>query len=506
MNVTLEIVYAGGRAPEMRALADGTYAIGRDSGDIVLNDPQASGRHGELVVQGARVTFRDLGSTNGSFFDGARLSQPVHLTQGQAVQVGHSELRVKTIHAAPQYRTMVAPPAAEPLGVPHAAPAPVVPQAAPVVAQAAPVVAQAAPVGEAPPRTSPRDGAYHHPGSPVRHSYPLAIEDASIAGAVGLLAKTLPYALARFGILVAVSVATIVWFAIAFGGFAFFGGKVHPFVGYGWLFATAGVYGWVWWFVVRYFLYLMKAGHIAVLTELITTGSIGNGDKGMFAYGKDVVKERFGQVNALFALDVLIHGVVKAFNRSLDFVAGLIPIPGLQQIVGIVNAVLYAATTYIDETIFSYGLARRDDNPWRSAQDGLVYYAQNSKEVLKTSIWIVVLDKVLTIVAWVVMLAPAFALAFILPSSIVAGGTLAALAMAALFASNIRGAFLKPLFLIMVMTKFHKCAQNQAINPEWDGKLTRASGKFSEIKNKAMGWSGSPSAPAGNESPNPNPA
>jgi hypothetical protein len=58
-------------------------------------------------------------------------------------------------------------------------------------------------------------------------------------------------------------------------------------------------------------------------------------------------------LNLLFALDLLIRGVVQAFNRTLDWIARLLPVPGLQGIVGVVNAVIRAATTYIDETIFS---------------------------------------------------------------------------------------------------------------------------------------------------------
>ena len=53
----------------------------------------------------------------------------------------------------------------------------------------------------------------------------------------------------------------------------------------------------------------------------------------------------------MFGLDLLIHGVVKAFNRSLDFIAALIPIPGLKSLAALVNAVIHSATTFIDETI-----------------------------------------------------------------------------------------------------------------------------------------------------------
>ncbi len=341
------------------------------------------------------------------------------------------------------------------------------------------------------------DTSFSHPDAPVRHSYPLAIEEAGFGTAVSLMARTLPYAVVRFGLLLGFSVVTIVWLLITFGGAAFLGGTIHPWLGAGWAIAGLGVYGYVWWLAVRYFLYLLQAGHVAVLTELVTRGELGNGSEGLFAYGKRVVTERFGQVNLLFAMDLLIKGVVGAFNRTLNFVAALLPIPGLQSIMGIVNAIVRAATTYIDETIFSYNLARGDDNAWRSSKDGLIYYAQNSKEILKTAVWVVILDKVLTAVVWVVMLLPAFALLAVLPASWAPGGAVGGLVIGALFASNVRHAFLKPIFLVMVMTKFHVVVRNQSINLEWDQRLSNVSRKFGEIKDKAgADWEAS-TRPAG---------
>lgn len=335
--------------------------------------------------------------------------------------------------------------------------------------------------------------SHSHPDAQVRHSYPLAIKEAGFGTALSLLTRTMPYVIVRFGILLVFSFVTIVWLILTFGGAAFLGGTVHPWLGVAWMVAGLGAYGYVWWFVVRYALYLIQAGHIAVLTELITIGSIGAGSEGMFAYGKRIVTERFGQVNVLFALYLLIKGVVHAFNRTLGWISGLIPIPGLQSVVGIVNAIVRAATSYIDETIFSYNLARGDENAWRSSKDALIYYCQNSKDILKTAIWVVVLDKVLTAVVWVVMLLPAFLLLAVLPPSWAPGGLIGGLVIAALLASNVRQAFLKPIFLTMVMTKFHVVVCNQAIDLEWDQRLTSVSRKFGEIKDKAnAGWSPAP--------------
>jgi hypothetical protein len=334
---------------------------------------------------------------------------------------------------------------------------------------------------------------HSHPDAPVRHSYPLAIEEAGFGTALSLMSRTLPYAVVRFGILLGFSIVTIIWLLVAFGGASFLGATVHPWIGIGWLVVSLGAYGYAWWFVVRYALYLIQAGHVAVLTELITTGSIANGSTGMFEYGRRVVTERFGQVNLLFALDLLIKGVVRVFNRTLDWIAHLLPIPGLQSVMGIVNAVVRAATTYIDETIFSYNLARGDENAWRSSKDALIYYAQNSKEILKTAVYVVVIDTVLTAVVWVVMLAPAFLMLAVLPESAKPGGFIGGLVIAALLASNVRQAFLKPVFLVMVMTKFHVVVRNQAINLEWDQRLSALSGKFRDIKDKAAaGWSPAP--------------
>ncbi len=329
--------------------------------------------------------------------------------------------------------------------------------------------------------------SYSQPDAPVRHAYPLAIDQAGFGTAVSLVSRTLPYALVRFGILVGFTLVTVLWFAATFGLAALLGGAVHPWMGVGALIVGLGGYGYAWFFVVRYGLYLLQAGHVAVLTELVTSGEIAAGGEGMFAYGKRIVTERFGQVNALFALDLLIKGVVAAFNRTLNFVTGLLPIPGLQSVMGVVNAIVRAATSYIDETIFSYNLARGDDNTWRSSKDALIYYAQNSMEILKTAVWVVVLDKVLTVVIWGVMLAPAFLMLALLPESAKPGGFIGGLIIAALLASNVRQAFLKPVFLVMVMTKFHVLVRNQPINLEWDQRLSSVSRKFGEIKDRAVG-------------------
>ena len=461
------IQYADGHVEE-RSFHDGQFRIGRVSGAVVLQDASASAAHGELQIRGANVTYTDLGSSNGSFdaYD-RRLSGPTPLSPGQSVQIGRSAITFLGARFSDDGGGV--PPASGPVAI------------APPGSEPSP--AFAAPLAPPPAPPNAGGGLYSHPDSAVRHSYPLAITSAGLAEAFRLLVQTGPFVLARLGVLGAMTVAAIVWWVLLVGGFSFLA-RAAPLLGWVWVVLWCVVAGGIWRFAARYFLYLLKAAHIAVLTELITTGRIGNGSESMFHYGRRVVTDRFGEVNVLFGLDLLVDGIVSAFNRTLDWVANSLPIPGLDSVASIVRSVLRASTTYIDETIFSYNLARGDENAFRSSRDGLIYYAQNAREILKTGLWVVVVDKVLTVFIWVVMLAPAFALAYSMPG----GASLAALILASLFAANVRSAVLRPLFLTMVMVKFHSLVREQSIELGWEQRLSSVSGKFGELTQKAEAW------------------
>ncbi|MGF1663395.1 MAG: FhaA domain-containing protein [Kineosporiaceae bacterium] len=82
-------------------LAHPVTVLGRDETcDIVLPDSGVSRRHAELVVDhsggGTRLAVRDLGSTNGTFVDGARVTHQV-LSPGDVVTVGRSRIAVREL-------------------------------------------------------------------------------------------------------------------------------------------------------------------------------------------------------------------------------------------------------------------------------------------------------------------------------------------------------------------------------------------------------------------------
>ena len=94
-NYVLEIL-DGDRAGEVLPLSDQTLRIGRKKGnDIVLPDEKTSGVHCEIAPEDDRLVLKDLGSTNGTFLDGKRVSEIV-LTPGDVVKIGRTNVRFRS--------------------------------------------------------------------------------------------------------------------------------------------------------------------------------------------------------------------------------------------------------------------------------------------------------------------------------------------------------------------------------------------------------------------------
>jgi len=62
------------------------FTIGREAGnDLVIEDPQVSRRHARLTRQGNSYLLEDLGSTNGTFVNGSRVTTPVLLAHNDLI-------------------------------------------------------------------------------------------------------------------------------------------------------------------------------------------------------------------------------------------------------------------------------------------------------------------------------------------------------------------------------------------------------------------------------------
>ena len=313
--------------------------------------------------------------------------------------------------------------------------------------------------------------------------------DFSFTTALGLMVRTAPYVLFRvlvyFAIAVAYVLVTGTGAGIGYGvgafagpddqaGYAAWGG----IIGFA---ATAGVI----YLLREYLLYTVKAGHIAVLVELMDGRPLPNG-QGQIAYGARVVRERFVEASVLFGIDQLIKGVISAITGLMQGIFSLLPIPGLDTIARLLRAFLNVAVGFIDEVILAHAIRTRSDNPYASARDALVLYGQNAKVMMKNAAFVAVLVYLFAFAVFLVMLAPAAAVAYLLPGGWSAGGIVFAL----LFAWAVKAAVLEPLAITCMMQVYFKVTAGQTPDPVWEGKLDGLSSRFGDLKDKAMSWSG----------------
>ncbi len=311
--------------------------------------------------------------------------------------------------------------------------------------------------------------------------------DFSIARSLGLMGKTMPFVLLRvavyFGIAAAYVIVTgtgagIGWGVGAFGDEGFRAGSIFwgGAIGFG---VTAGVL----YFLREYILYIVKAGHIAVLVELLDGRHMPEG-RSQVSYATAVVKQRFGEASVLFAVDQLVKGVLRAVTGLIQGIAAFLPIPGLQQITGILRAFLNIAVGFIDEVILAYAIRTGSANPWGSARTALVLYGQNYKPMLKNAAWLTLIVYGLSFLVFLLMLAPAAALVWFIPGAWSAGGFVFAL----LFAWAVKAALIEPFAIACMMDVYFRTIEGQVPNAEWDAKLSGMSKQFTKIKDKAAGW------------------
>jgi FHA domain len=73
-----------------------TIGRGRQNDIALPNDDYTSARHARFEPRQDGVWVQDLGSTNGTYLNGARLERPRRLTSGDVVRVGDTDLRYET--------------------------------------------------------------------------------------------------------------------------------------------------------------------------------------------------------------------------------------------------------------------------------------------------------------------------------------------------------------------------------------------------------------------------
>jgi pSer/pThr/pTyr-binding forkhead associated (FHA) protein len=124
MAAQFQFVMRSGPTPgSVYSLEGDQLVIGRDaSSGVAINDAEVSRKHARLTFQGGKYVIEDLGSTNGTFVNGQRVTSSVVLKSGDVVGLGEQIVLLYEALSADAGATMIGRKApARPAPVPAAA-------------------------------------------------------------------------------------------------------------------------------------------------------------------------------------------------------------------------------------------------------------------------------------------------------------------------------------------------------------------------------------------------
>jgi len=89
-------------------LGEGEHVLGRlPDASVWIDSTNVSRRHARIVVSAGRATLEDLGSKNGTYLRGTKLTGPSELTDGDVITVGPVVLKFRAARVAQSTETDV---------------------------------------------------------------------------------------------------------------------------------------------------------------------------------------------------------------------------------------------------------------------------------------------------------------------------------------------------------------------------------------------------------------
>ena len=295
--------------------------------------------------------------------------------------------------------------------------------------------------------------------------------------------KTMPFVWAKLLLgLITVGVSLLLFLLFAFiAWLTGWGGSFFLFIV--WVALTSGLH----FFLMRYVGYLVKAGHVAVVAEAVTTGKV---PENQVEYGKNMVKKRFLSANVFFLIDGLVDRAVKQIQNRIGRLGGFVlgSVPGAGIILSFGKFFIGISLKYVDECCMGWIFHNKEQKAFKSAVDGIVIYAQNWKKLLKTafktSLTVVCVSAVIAIVMY------SFINGFF---HLLAGGlffrnpvwSLIIFVLSIYVAIAIKNAFIDSYMMVRMMVSYMEVAPSTKISFDLYGKLCKISTGFKKLFDKS---------------------
>jgi len=299
--------------------------------------------------------------------------------------------------------------------------------------------------------------------------------------ALAIVRQTLPYVLYRmlaYGLLclcVIVYLLLLAVIGVVFGAGAFWVLLVVSVA----LVVAGGVGS----FLSEHLFYQHRAGHVALITEIIAEGQLPIGISQM-KWARGRVLHYFHGAGLLPEVRRLLHEILRAVHGSLVDVGPALPVTGVEGKSKLTQQVVGLSQGYVEEAGIAYVFRTRDENVFEAARTAVLLYGQCWKNVLAHAVTLTLLSYGFVLVAAVIFLVPLGVLAWIMPGEwIVMRFTVFAVGVFMGFCA--KWALFDPVASAAIILTFFGESDISTPDPEWERKLEAATPAYAELVAKA---------------------
>lgn len=240
-----------------------------------------------------------------------------------------------------------------------------------------------------------------------------------------------------------------------------------------WIIFTAALYP----VANRFGVYLIRAGHIAVIVEAVKTGNI---PVNPISYGIKTVRSRFPVTAAYFVAHKLVDKANREISKLLwHFASDISIILNLAMIDRLLSAYMKIAIGSIDDCCIGYTYAHPKRGALQCACDGVVYYAANWKAMTKSAA---------STLAWATLLCAGFIvipiagiLASVFSIKALSLWVIPIILFAAYIGTAVKNAVVDSYIVCRMVASFYDCVTNAEPLDGYYAELKKISGKFRSL-------------------------
>lgn len=239
-------------------------------------------------------------------------------------------------------------------------------------------------------------------------------------------------------------------------------------------------------FITEFFFYRLRAGHIALITEIIAEGKFPAGISQM-KWARGRVLHYFNGPGMLSEVRQALQKTLRSVNARLFDSTAVLPVPGIEGNIKFAQQAVYASQSYVEESIIAYAFRMRNTNVYQSVKTGIVLYCQCWKVILGNSVTLTLLSYTFALVATVLFLVPLGMLALHAdPSRTIFKFVLFSSGVFLGFAA--KWTIFDPFACAATTLSFLEETDLLTPNPLWEEKIEGVTQEFKDLKQKASDW------------------